>query len=96
MEGRIGFSRNGEKRMHIIQNALYGITEWDGTRDYVEVQTVGGRTTRRRSEGTPFTKKGGDVLMRYSDGVTHRVSARYFASLDPAVAMRVTHRDLWN
>jgi hypothetical protein len=29
---------------------------------------------------------GGDVLMQYQDGVVHRVTARYFESLNPSVA----------
>jgi hypothetical protein len=69
--------------MKVIQDSFYIVTEWDGTDEVVKVRTVGGRVVRRRADGTPFLKTGGDVLMLYRDGVCHRVTARYFGSLSP-------------
>lgn len=74
--------------MLIIQNVTYFITEWDDTRWPVVVRNIGrrARTIRRRADGSPYIRRGGDVLMRYNDGLCHRVSARHFASLSPSLA----------
>lgn len=75
-------------RHNVLQGAKYYVTEWDGTRSVVKVRNVGqgARTVSRCADSTPHLRRGGDVLMQYEDGVTHRVTARYFQSLQPSVA----------
>jgi len=70
------------------QDVHYVITEWDGTLSVVKARHVGrgARTYGYRTDGKPYLRAGGDVLMQYQDGVVHRVSARYFESLNPSVA----------
>lgn len=71
-------------QLSITQDIWYVITEWDDSRVYVFVRSVGDATIlRRRADGTPYQCVGGEVLMRYVDGCVHRVSAEYFASLEP-------------
>ena len=57
--------------MKIVVGGFFHIKEWDDSLDVVEVVS------------RPYDQFGqeGDVLMRYPDGVTHRVSARYFRSI---------------
>lgn len=80
--------------MYVLQHTDYFITEWDGSRSLVKVRTLGGRVASRRKDGSPHTKTGGAVVMRYHDGVEHTVSASYFASLSPQVA--IPGVNLWN
>lgn len=68
----------------LVQGTKYAITEWDDSVSVVKIRSVGGRVVRRCADGSPFLVRGGDVLMQYEDGLTHRVTARYFESLKPA------------
>jgi len=79
------------KRNHMLvnQNVRYAITEWDGTVAFVRVRTVGGRVVRRCVDGSPFLCSGGDVLMKYQDGETHRVSSKYFEGLNPRTVLEL-------
>jgi len=72
--------------MVILQHTHYWITEWDDTRNRVLVRSVGARVLQRRANGEPHLCAGGDVVMQYDDGLTHRVSAKYFEGLKPEVA----------
>jgi hypothetical protein len=49
----------------------YWITEWDGELSLVSVSRVDSEIEKE------------EVYMRYPDGETHRVSAKYFSSLSP-------------
>lgn len=77
------------KHMLITQDVRYSIKEWDDTEAFVKVRTVGGRVVRRRADGTPFICSGGDVLMQYTDGEVHRVSSKYFESLNPKTVLEL-------
>lgn len=50
-----------------VNHPFYVITEWDGSRELVKME---------------FTRKDGPVLLKYQDGVTHRISWEYAISLD--------------
>jgi len=72
----------------LIQDVTYFITEWDDTHWPVVVRNIGrgARTIRHRADGSPYMRRGGDVLLKYSDGLVHRVSSKYFTSLNPRLA----------
>jgi len=79
------------------QNTHYFITEWDGSRALVKIRHVGrgARTYGYRNDGKPYLRSGGDVLMKYRDGVVHRVTARYFESLNPSLAALAPSGTSW-
>jgi hypothetical protein len=83
--------------MIVNQHTHYEITEWDDSKATVKVRTVGGKVVGRNpvTEEARFCK-GGEVLMQYEDGVTHRVSARYFQSLSPQQILVIPVRYLFD
>jgi hypothetical protein len=81
------------KRMPILQDTCYFITEWDGSNWPVTVRSVGADVLRRRADGSPYICAGGDVFVQYQDGLCHRVTASHFQSLSPRLAWIVPLTD---
>lgn len=68
----------------------YAITEWDGSQSVVELICCrGSKVAQRRANGEPFRCGGGDVVMRYRNGIEHRVTLSYFLSLNPTTVFRL-------
>ena len=74
----------------------YVITEWDESQSVVKLICCrGSKVAQKRVNGEPFTCGGGDVVIRYLNGIEHRITLRYFLSLNPMATFRLDHRDCY-